>query len=67
MRLVCKLFRLRLVMRAWKAIRQGERLKNAIIFKSKKPIVYCVKYSEYCKCEQCLLEKEEQADIVPQA
>ncbi len=45
-RQVGRLFRLKLLLKAWKNIRQGERLKNAIGERTRKPLKYCIKYSE---------------------
>ena len=45
-RKVSRMFRLKVLLRAWQKIRQMDRLKHAIAPKTRKPLKYCIKYSE---------------------
>lgn len=53
-----------MLLRAWKQLRQEQRLKNAIGRRAA-PLQYCVKYSEFCKCLDCLSSRTAEADILP--
>ena len=52
------------MIKAWIRVVGQKRLKKALSGEGK-PITYCVKFSEFCKCESCMAEREVQADIVP--
>jgi hypothetical protein len=60
---VTRLFRLKRLLKAWLTVGGESRIRNAL--KKEGLIKYCVKYSEYCKCEGCAAERMAQADIVP--
>jgi hypothetical protein len=60
-----RLFKLKVIWREWKAgiCRLGGTLDKEL--NSDKPNkVFCVKYSDFCKCEKCLWENEKRKNII---
>ncbi|CDW86026.1 UNKNOWN [Stylonychia lemnae] len=59
-----KLFKLKTLFKAWrKFIKQATLLKS--FPRAPKSLTYCVKYTQFCKCEECSYYRERTSDIVP--
>ena len=59
-RKIRRLLKLKAVMRAWLRY-----LKSATLDTKAQHLKYCVRYSEWCKCEKCAREREKVKDIQP--
>ena len=66
-RTITKFFRLKTIFRAWKlnCLNKATIMRSFAGNQNKGKLTYCVKYTDFCRCEACIYERERMANIVP--